>query len=140
MTTPGRQAGPTADDGGLDPATGDHPGNGIPGGDADSGLPPHRTRPDAGTRDARDRARAGAPAHGLPTDPTRPGTIARDPGYGLPPDQAPPGAGTRDLSHGPPPHRNTPGTGTRAGDGYGRPADPARPGAGYDVPQNPARQ
>src|SRR5215469_14926830 len=134
MGTPGHRAGPTADDGGLDPATGGHPGNGLPDGDADSGLPPHRTRPDAGTRDALDRARpvprTRDPRRGLPADPTRPGAGTPDPGYGLPQDQAPPGAGTRNLSHGPPPHQTRTGTGTRAGDGYGRPADPARPGAG----------
>src|SRR5215470_18702484 len=98
MTTPGRQAGPTADDGGLDPATGDHPGNGIPGGDAGSGLPPHRTRPDAGTRDAEDHGlpsdgtrqlpeTRGAHGYGPPLDRTRPGASAHHAGQGLPTDQ-----------------------------------------------------
>ena len=44
MTTPGRQAGPTAADGEFDPRTGGYPGDAIPAGDADYGLAPDTAR------------------------------------------------------------------------------------------------
>ncbi len=77
MTTPGRQAGPTASDGGFDPRMGSHPGDGIPARDADYGLAPGGERRGPGTRRA-DAAESRTP--GRP----RPRHAAADPGPGEP--------------------------------------------------------
>jgi putative peptidoglycan lipid II flippase len=65
MTTPGRQAGPTADDGDLDPGPGG-PGNGLPAGEAGYGLAPDPTDPG---RSAQDGTAVGGPVpDGTPLD------------------------------------------------------------------------
>jgi putative peptidoglycan lipid II flippase len=92
MTTPGRRAGPTADDDGLDPDTGGLPGNGTPAGDAGYGVAPDRAAPGSGLRDG---------GYGQPRDPTRPLRGSRDDGYDPSGGPTLPGAGPLDAGYDP---------------------------------------
>jgi putative peptidoglycan lipid II flippase len=125
---PGRQAGPTADDGGLDPRRGAYPGNGMTGVKAGHGLDPDRGRPEERPRNT------GAPG---------PGPRSTPPPGPQPPDRAPNTAPAWPQTHGRPPNTGAPGppnTGRTRNAGAPDPPNTGRPrNVGAPGPATPGR-